>query len=185
MGEIFEQAYLAVVGALSLAFFGGVAITIMQAGLSRWREFETLYLQTNPRQPLARKMAGTMRISKPGYRWGPLSGDHKANRRHPPVFVAVHEDGLALSIVPPFQFGCRDLFLPFAKMTVVPAKWDLLSDAYAIRMDGVEGLEILMFSNIMEWAAQRSDILALMLKRAELIRGMEKGVTMAGGRAER
>ncbi|MEL7320180.1 MAG: hypothetical protein AAFN04_16260 [Pseudomonadota bacterium] len=173
MGEIIEQAYLAFVGALSFAFFGAVAVYVMHAGLSRWREFETLYLQTEPRKPLARKMAGTLRFSKPGYRWGPLSGDLDANRRHPPVFVGVHRDGLTLSIVPPFKFGCRDLFLPFAKMTVVPAKWDLLSDEYAIRMDGVEGLEILMFSTIMEWAAQRSDVLALMLERAEHVRGLQ------------
>jgi hypothetical protein len=172
MGDIIEQIYMSLVGMLSLAFFGGLAFYIINASNSRWREFEVFYAQIEPREPLAKKLAGMLRISQPGYRWGHLSGDLKSHR-HPPVVVGVHEDGLTLSIAPPFKYGCRDLFLPFAKMTVEPAEWDFSSDAYGIRMEDVGGIEILMFSNIMEWAAQRSDILALMLKRADLIRGMQ------------
>ena len=72
--------------------------------------------------------------------------------------------------MPPFRYGCRDLFLPFAKMTVELAAWDLLDNEYGIQMEGVDGIEILMFSNVMQWSAEHSEILGLMLKRAELLR---------------
>ena len=169
MGEIFEQLYMALISMLSLAFFGGLAFYIIHASNSRWREYELLYAAFEPREPMAKKLAGMVRISQPGFRWGHLSGDLKSHR-HPPVVVGVHPDGLSLSIVPPFRYGCRDLFLPFAKMTVEPAAWDLLDNEYGIQMEGVDGIEILMFSNVMQWAAEHSEILGLMLKRAELLR---------------
>lgn len=173
MGEFFEQAYMAFVSALSLAFFGGVAFYIMHASTGRWREYELLYAAIEPRVPIAKKMAGMVRISQPGFRWGHLSGDLKSHR-HPPVMVGIHEDGLSLSIVPPFKYGCRDLFLPFDKMTIEPANWDMLHKEYGIQMEGVDGIEILMFSTIMEWAGEQSEILDLMLQRAELVRGLQK-----------
>jgi len=169
MGEIFEQLYMALVSALSIAFFGGVALYIIYAGNSRWREYEALYAAIQPRKPLAKQLTGMVRISQPGFWWGHLSGDLKSHR-HPPVMVGVHEDGLSLSIVPPFKYGCRDLFLPFAKMTIEPASWDLLDNEYGVRMEGVDGIEIVMFSNVLQWAAERSELLGLMLQRAELVR---------------
>lgn len=172
MGDIFEQLYLTVVGMVSLGVFGGIAFTIMHASTSRWREYELLYAAIEPREPRAKKLAGMLRISQPGFRWGHLSGDMKSHR-HPPVVVGVHDDGLSLSIVPPFRHGCRDLFLPFDQMTIEPAAWDLSPNEYGIQMEGVDGIEIVMFSNVMEWAAEKSEILTLMLQRAELVRGMQ------------
>ncbi|MEO1221291.1 MAG: hypothetical protein AAFY42_08070 [Pseudomonadota bacterium] len=172
MGEIVEQLYLTVVSMLSLAFFGGLAFYIIHASNSRWREYELLYAVIETREPIAKKLAGMVRISQPGFRWGHLSGDLKSHR-HPPVVVAVHEDGLTLSIAPPFKYGCRDLFLPFSKMSIEAAPWDMLDNAYGIRMEGVDGIEILMFANVMEWAAQKSEVLGLMLQRADIIRGLE------------
>ena len=169
MGEILNQLYMALVSAGSLAFFGGLAFYIIHASNSRWREFELLYAAIEPRTPLAKKLAGAVRISQPGFRWGHLSGDLKSHK-HPPVTVGVHHDGLSLSIVPPFKYGCRDLFLPFAQMTIEPASWDMLSKEYGVQMEGVDGIEIVMFSNILQWAADRSEILGLMLQRAELVR---------------
>jgi hypothetical protein len=171
MGAVFEQLYMTIVSMLSLAFFGGLAFYIIHASNSRWREYEQLYAAFEPREPLAKKLAGMVRISQPGFRWGHLSGDLKSHR-HPPVVVGVHREGLSLSIVPPFRYGCRDLFLPFDKMTVEPAAWDLSDSEYGIRMEGVDGIEILMFSNVLQWAAEKSEILELMLQRAELLRGL-------------
>ena len=179
MGEIIEQLYLALVSMLSLMFFGGLAFYITYTSNSRWREYELLYAAFEDRQPLAKKMAGMLRISQPGFRWGHLSGDIKSYS-HPPVTVGVHPEGLSLSIVPPFRYGCRDLFLPFDKMTVEPAAWDLLDRAYGIQMEGVDGIEIVMFSNVMEWAAAKSEVLGLMLQRAELVRGLQKARGSAG-----
>jgi len=173
MGEIFEQLYMALVSALSLAFFGGVAFYIIHASNSRWREFESLYAAIQPRKPLAKQLTGMVRISQPGARWGHLSGDLKSHR-HPPVMVGVHEDGLTLSIMPPFKYDCRDLFLPFDRMTIEPASWDLLDNEYGVRMAGVDGIEILMFSNVLQWAAERSELLDLMLQRAEVLRRLQR-----------
>ena len=171
MGEVFEQLYMTLVSMLSLAFFGGLMFYIIHASNSRWREYEQLYAAFEPREPLAKKLAGPVRISQPGFRWGHLSGDLKSHR-HPPVVVGVHHEGLSLSIVPPFRYGCRDLFLPFDKMTVEPAAWDLSNNDYGIRMEGVDGIEILVFSNVLQWAAEKSEILQLMLQRAELLRAI-------------
>ncbi|MDP5104183.1 MAG: hypothetical protein NWP98_09675 [Erythrobacter sp.] len=171
MGAIAEQIYLAIVSMLSLAFFGGLAFYIIHASNSRWREYEQFYAVIEPRKPIAKKLSGMVRISQPGFRWGHLSGDLKSHR-HPPVIMGVHDDGLTLSIAPPFRYGCRDLFLPFDKMTIEPASWDLSNAEYGLQMEGVNGIEIVMFSNILRWAAEKSEILDLMLRRAELVRGL-------------
>jgi hypothetical protein len=173
MGAVLEQIYLTIVAILSLGGFLALAGYIIYASNSRWREYETLYAASGATKPLARNMTGMVRLSQPGYRWGHLSGDLKSHR-HPPVFVGVHETGLSLSIMPPFKYGCRDLFLPFDKMTIEPAQWDFVKDAYGVQMNGVDGIEILMFSNILQWAATRSETLDLMLQRAELVRGMQR-----------
>jgi hypothetical protein len=173
MGEILQQLYMTLVSVLSLAFFGGVAFYIMHSSTGRWRDYERLYVATDLPRPIAKQMTGMIRISQPGFRWGHLSGDLKSHR-HPPVMVGVYPEGLSLSIVPPFKYGCRDLFLPFDKMTVEPAAWDLLDNEYGVRMEGVDGIEILMFSNVLQWAAEKSEILGLMLQRAEMVRGLQK-----------
>ena len=173
MGDILEQLYMAVVTVISLAAVGGLAFYIMHASNSRWREYEQLYSAFEQREPLAKKLTGMVRISQPGFRWGHLSGDLKSHR-HPPVVVGVYPDGLSLSIMPPFKYGCRDLFLPFDKMTVEPAAWDLLDKEYGIQMEGVDGIEILMFGNLMQWAAEKSEHLHLMLQCAELVRGLQR-----------
>jgi hypothetical protein len=173
MGEIFSQLYMALVSVLSLSFFGGLMFYIIHASNSRWHEYELLYAAFEPREPLAKKLAGMVRISQPGFRWGHLSGDLKSNR-HPPVVVGVHDDGLSLTIVPPFRYGCRDLFLPFDKMTIEPAAWDTSSSEYGVQMQGVDGIEILIFSNVLESLAEKSEILGLMLQRAELVRGLQR-----------
>lgn len=165
-----EQLYLIGVAIVSLGGFLALAGYIAYASNSRWREYEKLYAASGETQnPIARKLTGTVRLSRPGYRWGHLSGDTKSHR-HPPVFVGVHEAGLSLSIMPPFKYGCRNLFLPFDKMTIEPAPMDLLSDEYGVRMKGIDGIEIVMFSNILQWAAQKSKALDLMLQQAELAR---------------
>ncbi len=173
MGEIFEQLYMTLVSVFSLALFGGLAFYIIHASNSRWREYELLYAAIEPREPLAKQLAGMLRISQPGFRWGHLSGDLKSHR-HPPVMVGVHADGLSLSIVPPFKYGCRDLFLPFDKMVVEPASWDFSVSEYGIRMEGVDSIEIVMFSNVMQWAAEKSELLDLMLQRAEVLRRLQR-----------
>jgi hypothetical protein len=173
MGDILEQLYMTLVSMLSLAFFGGVAFYIMHSSTGRWRDYERLYAATGSPTPIARKMTGMVRISQPGFRFGHLSGDLKSHR-HPPVMVGVHSDGLTLSIVPPFKYGCRNLFLPFDKMTIEPAAWALLNNEYGVQMEGVDGIEILMFSNILQWAAEKSEILDLMLQRAEMVRELQR-----------
>lgn len=173
MGGFFEQLYLAMVSIVSLGVFGGIAFYIMHASHSRWREYELLYAAIEPREPMAKKLAGMLRITPPGFRWGHLSGELKSER-YPPVVLGVHADGLSLTIVPPFRHGCRDLFLPFDEMTIEPSAWDLIGKAYGIRMEGVDGLEITMFSNSLQWAAEKSEIVELMLQRAELVRGLQR-----------
>ncbi|MDY7097554.1 MAG: hypothetical protein SXU28_05395 [Pseudomonadota bacterium] len=169
LGDIVETVYTSLVGAVSLVFFLGVAAYIMFESNSRWREFEGLYLARPSQKPASCKLTGAVRISQPGYRWGHLSGDLKSHR-HPPVMVGIREDGLWLSIVPPFKYGCRDLFLPFDKMQISPTDWDLVSGTYGIRMQGVAGIEMLMFGNILKWAAKRAPALQEKLQQAEIER---------------
>ncbi len=62
MGEIFEQLYMTLVSVFSLALFGGLAFYIIHASNSRWREYELLYAAIEPREPLAKQLAGMLRI---------------------------------------------------------------------------------------------------------------------------
>ena len=72
--------------------------------------------------------------------------------------------------MPPFKYGCRDLFLPFAKMTVEPAPWTIGKGDYGLRMEGVEGIEIQAYSTTIDALAEHSEVLRLMVKRADLLR---------------
>lgn len=169
MGEVLETIYLGFVGVVSLALCLGVMAYIIFSSNSRWRDFETMYPARNAGEPIARKLSGMVRISRPGFRWGHLSGDLKSHR-HPPVWFGVYDDGLSLSIMPPFKYGCRDLFLPFARMSVEPATWDWVTDAYGLQMEGVDDLEIVVFPNVLEWAGEKNRVLQSKLDRAEAVR---------------
>lgn len=172
MGSILEQAYVALVGVLSVGALAALAGYIIHASHAGWRVYERLYPARDGAEPLASKMTGMIRISRPGVRWGDVSG-RVAAHRYPPVMVGVHADGLSLSIVAPFRYGNRDLFLPFAAMSIAPASWDFVSEVYGVQMEGADELEILMFPNILHWAAEKSDLLGLMLRRADVVRRMQ------------
>lgn len=172
MGSILEQAYLALIGALSVGAAAALAGYIIHASHAGWRVYERLYRARDRAAPLASKMTGMIRISRPGVRWGDVSG-RVPSHRYPPVMVGVHADGLTLSIAAPFRYGCHDLFLPFAAMRIAPANWDFMSDVYGVQMEGADGIEILMFPNILHWAAEKSELLGLMLRRADVVRRMQ------------
>lgn len=167
MGDLVEQIYMGTVSIVSLAGVFGVLYLIMRASNSRWREFERKYLARDLSEPLALVQAGAVRIAQPGFRFGHLSGDLKA-RVFPPARVGVYAEGLSVAIKPPFKYGCRDLFLPFKHMTIEPAPWTIGEVDYGVRMDGVEGIEIQFYSTTLKELAPASQMLELMLRRAEL-----------------
>lgn len=172
MGELFEQIYLAVVSVISIAVFFGIAAVITYASYARWRDLEVHYAATYLPAPLGKQLTGMIRIGEPGHRWCHESPDIKS-RRHPPVTVGVYPEGLSLSVMPLFRRGCRDLFLPFDRMSIHPASWNLLTDEYGVRMKGVDHLEILLFSNVLHWAAERVPQLQAMIEQADAMREME------------
>ena len=169
MGDMLESIYMTVVSTVSLVGMFFILYLIMRATTSRWREFEALYPARDAAKPVFTVKAGAIRIAQPGFRFGHLSGDLKS-RVYPPVTFDLYAEGLSLSVMPPFKYGCRDLFLPFAKMTVEPAPWTIGKGDYGLRMEGVEGIEIQVYSTTIAALSEHSEVLRLMVKRADLLR---------------
>ncbi len=151
---------------LALAFFFGVAYRIMHNSGANWRQFSSAYPRRVHGDAIAKKASGAVRVGEPGRRWGVYSGDLKANHL-PPVWVSVYEDGLLLSVYGFIHYGQPDMFLPFQDMRVHRAKMGLI-DCYGVQMRRVPDLEVLLYDDIVEWAAGHAPALDAMIKRSAL-----------------
>ena len=131
-----------------------------------WRKFESRYIARDLPQPLASKMTGTARIARPGDVIG-LPTKRNTPIVLPPVTVGTFPGGISLSIVWPFRYGCRELYLPFRDMEIHKARIGLVGDCYGLRMRGMEHHEIVLFGDVMRWVGERSPSLQIKLAGAK------------------
>lgn len=68
-----------------------------------------------------------------------------------PVQINVHQDGLALAMMPPFNLRCRPLFLPFAEMEMTETWWALWPQPVAIRMKRAPAFDIIVSRETARW----------------------------------
>lgn len=151
--------------ALGLAVVGGLLYMVMQMHLAMWRRVAAIYAGTFERGQHPSKLAGAVAIAERGIRWGYTSNQRQ--RAYPPVRVTILPHAIGLQVVQPFGYGSKPLVLPFAEMELVSTKWALWGDPVAIRMKRTEGVDIILYRHIMEWAAEQSPRIAAMMVQAD------------------
>ena len=62
-----------------------------------------------------------------------------------------YEDGLALDQIPPLNVMCPKLFLPFQSMEIHETSWGFSDDAFAIRMDHLQEVDIIVDKEVVQW----------------------------------
>ena len=95
-------------------------------------------------------------ITKRGEK-GPLIFGNAAYRLYAGVAVTVHQDGLSLSLVPPFNIRCPPLFLPFDQMRLEPTSWGLWPEPFAIRMRRATDVDLILDRSVVSWIREHVD----------------------------
>ena len=79
------------------------------------------------------------------------------NWRNYPVMLAVHEDGISLSLMPPLNPLCSPLFLPFDEMALERTDWALWPEPFALRMRRLSDTDIIIGRDTVRWIREHID----------------------------
>jgi hypothetical protein len=150
MKAFFSELWNLASAALGAAVFLGLMWHLARAHSFQWRIVSKAYSGRATTSLLARKVPETIVITERGAR-GPLAPGGAGWRNYPGVRIAVHEDGLALSLVPPFNIMCPPLFLPFVDMEVGSTWWGLWPDPLAIRMKRAPKVDMIVAQDTVRW----------------------------------
>ena len=142
--------------ALGAAVFIGLMWYFARAHSFQWRAVSQAYARRSRKPPLARKPMDTIVIAERGAT-GPLASGGLGWRQYPGVRIEVHEDALALSLIPPFDVMCPPLLLPYDEMETVPTGWALWPDPVAIRMKRAPKVDIVIARDCVRWLREHSD----------------------------
>ena len=88
---------------------------------------------------------------------GPLYTGNTAYRAYAGAKIAIHNDGLALSLIPPFNVLCPPIYLPFDRMVLERTHWALWPEPFAIRMHGLPDVDIIVGRDTVQWLRQGTD----------------------------
>jgi len=135
------------------AVFLGLMWWAAKTRASQWQAVSNAYAARPPASPIARKTPETIIVAQRGAT-GPLSPG--GFRNYAGVSIAVHDDGLALSLVPPFNILCPPIFLPYDGMAVVPTSWGLWPEPVAIRMRHAPDVDIIVARDTVRWLREHS-----------------------------
>ena len=123
---------------------------IIHANAFMWRAVAARYQGDDGSPVLATKAIETVVVTKRGRPSG-LEAGNLAFRNYAGVRMVLRRDGLALSIIPPFNIGTPPLFLPFDEMQLAETSWALWPQPCAIRMRGTPELDIIVDRSVARW----------------------------------
>lgn len=149
MHDAFSSMFHAINLAIGLAVFLGLMWWIAKANSHWWRAVGTRYRGTSRGRRLARKTPETLVITARGKTGGLVKGN-VGFRVYGASRIAIHEDGLVLTQIPPFNVMCAPLFLPFGEMDLTETDWGF-NRAYAFRMDGLSDIDIIVYPRVVRW----------------------------------
>ena len=150
MKASFTELWNVASAALGAALFLGLMWYLARAQSFQWRIVSKAYSGRATTPLLARKVPDTIVITERGAR-GPLAPGGAGWGHYPGLRIAVHEDGLALSLVPPFNIMCPPLFLPFDDMEVASTWWALWPEPVAIRMKRAPKVDMIVAQDTVRW----------------------------------
>jgi hypothetical protein len=136
----------------ALAIFVGLMWWFAKAHSHMWRLVAARYRGNPPSAAIARKLEVTVIAARSLRIPDPLH--NPAHRHYPGLILAVHDEGLALSLVPPFNIMCSRLFLPFDEMDLKQTDWALWPDPFAIRMRRLPDIDIIIGRDTVRWLRQ-------------------------------
>lgn len=149
------EQFVSLLGFLSrLAIGVSVFVTLMYFALSAishyWRAAAGAYAGHPSSQRIARKFPETIVMTS---RTDNRGADRFRRGWHTfaPARIDIHEDGLMLAMVPPFNIMCAPLFLPFSEMDMKDTWWALLPQPVAIRMKRAPQIDIIVRRETARW----------------------------------
>ena len=143
-------------GFRSLIGFGvlfGLLYLSVNLHAKMWRALAAHCGQSKQTLVLARKIPETIVISKSGYK-GLGVGWRQGYGLYSWTIISVLEDGLLISAIPPVNFVCKDIYLPFDGMTIERHPWMAWQEPYAISMDKATDLMIIIGQDTLQWLRQ-------------------------------
>lgn len=121
----------------------------LRAHSHMWRLVAARYRGKSPSSAIARKLEVTVIAARDLRMPDPFQ--NPAYRNYPGLLLNIHEQGLALSLVPPFNLLCPPLFLPFDEMDLKQTHWALWREPYAIRMRRLPETDIIIGRDTARW----------------------------------
>ena len=147
MQELFGKLWML---AWQIAAFAIVAFILwigLRSHSHMWQLVSGRYRGKPASTTIARKLE-TALIATRGLRTPNPFG--KPYRRYT-VMLDIHDEGLALSVVPPFNIMCPPLSLPFDEMELTPTDWALWHEPHAIRMRQLPETDIIIGRDTVRW----------------------------------
>jgi hypothetical protein len=131
----------------TLVLFAGALYLVLRFQNARWRLLAPSYASSAEKPGRAVKRFATV-VARGGMPFF---------TKYVGVSIAIHEDGLGLSIVPPFSAGAPALFLPFDEMSVRRTDWYLNCGSFSIRMKRNADMELIIDDGLLSWIQANTD----------------------------
>ena len=120
-----------------------------------WRQVSSRYRGKPASTKIARKLETTV-IAARGLR-SLVRFRIRDHRKYAGLLIDIHVQGLALSLLPPFNIMCPPVFLPFDEMDLNVTDWALWSEPYAIRMRRLPEIDIILGPETVRWIRDHVD----------------------------
>lgn len=169
MEQILDFIGTAIRMIMSLGIGAGVMVAILypmyRLHVSMWERVAAEYQKDFDAKANPTKLFGAVAIAESGLRWPVKSNKHQ--RAYPPVHVTLLPEGIGIRMSWLFSLGMKPLVLPFSEMELASTRWALWGHPVAIRMKGVEGVDIILYREALEWLADRSPVVAALMANAQ------------------
>ena len=80
-----------------------------------------------------------------------MPGSFRKYRQYPGLLLHIHDRGIGLSLVPPFNLLCPPIFLPFDEMHLERTDWALWREPYALRMQRLPETDVIIGRDAVSW----------------------------------
>jgi len=146
--------FQAVNAAVGLTVFAGLMWLAAKAYAYWWRQVARRYTRKAGTTALATKVPETVIITgRPGSEGG---GRPFGYRVYGVCRLAIHETGLSVSQIPPFNIMCPPLFLPFEDIELHQSDWSAY-EVYSLRMRQLPDIDIIVFPRLVRWIREHVD----------------------------
>jgi hypothetical protein len=143
IAEMVEKAWLMLIG---LSVFGGSLYVVYFRDSHYWRYLCEFY-EAPWQRPIETRY----------FQHAVAYGEGIASKSYNGILtIGVHELGLALSILPPFSFFHKPLFIPYAEIKGWKQYWYLNSKSYELEFQSAPDVKLVMPASQIKWLQETS-----------------------------